>query len=72
MGKVLKAILNNLNENTYIKNKRFLKLQEKGTKDPIIYPKDSREWQTIEHCETSVRHNNLKVYLKNMLKLRGK
>ena len=69
---IFQLILNSLNEKNYLKNKGKLKLYDKSAKNIVELPNQAEKLQYIKHFEIAIRHENLKVYLKNMLKLRGK
>lgn len=65
MFKLTKAIINNINDKNYLKNKDSLKSSKLSTEH-------SNEMQKIVELEEKNRHENLKIYIKNIAKLRAK
>lgn len=77
MFKVLKAVLNNLNEKKYLKSLNNLEFRENAIEDnnsnnPVEVVDKNQVISELETLQDIMRHDNLQIYATNMLRARGK
>lgn len=76
MFKLISAIGNNLSESTYIKGREYIKVKDvENLVDTNNHPNGIKKESVIkelDYLQNFVRHNNLKVYVKNIAGLRCK
>lgn len=72
MFKLTKAILNNINNKNYKKNRDSLELYDLSAVNRVPLEKRSSEFIKIHALEDEWRHDNLEIYMKSMAKLRAK
>ena len=77
MFKVLKAVLNNLNEKKYLKSLNNLEFKENVIEDnnsnnPVQVVDKNHVISELETLQDVMRHDNLQIYATNMLRARGK
>ena len=75
MFATFKVVKNNLNETKYIANKDeliFKNLIEKDSNNKVEIVSENNVRRELDQLQTEIRHNNLKLFMKNLVKARLK